>query len=340
MRTRSRAQASEPHRRTITFQSSFAQAKLACVNDGSERTDTSAPTEEPASATPHKRVIPLSTLEDGIRNLQGVADELRRLSAQSALSSRVAAEAVQQTFLHHVLEIFGPDSFQYQHLLQFPLLKPSDWMFWADVLEGIGLAHENERRMDDAYQSALHRAITTVGQMRRSLEKRRQGLVASVSVAAEQQLSVARRLERIFDSFHRVAVMLRTRRSPRAAVTIADEHDVQYVLHALLLGDFADVRPEEHTPSHAGGSARADFLLKNERAVIETKMMRSSLNDRELGDELLADIGRYRKHPDFDAFYCFIYDPEHRLANPTALKADLEQGDPDFVRVFVRPPRQ
>src|SRR5262249_20623618 len=90
-------------------------------------------------------------------------------------------------------------------------------------------------------------------------------------VNADTQSALVRSLQ-VADSFHRVALRLRTRRGQRPPVTIADEYDVQYVLGGLLASSFDDVRPEEWTPSYAGGASRVDFLLKNEAIAIETKM--------------------------------------------------------------------
>ncbi|HMB89230.1 MAG TPA: hypothetical protein VKP65_00190 [Rhodothermales bacterium] len=77
------------------------------------------------------------------------------------------------------------------------------------------------------------------------------------------------RLEMLFSNFHRVARHLLSRHSNRPTIEITDEYDVQDLLRALLCLDFADIRSEEWTPSYAGGSARTDFLLKPEKAVIE-----------------------------------------------------------------------
>jgi len=76
-------------------------------------------------------------------------------------------------------------------------------------------------------------------------------------------------LKRVFSRFHRVARQLRSRYNNRETIEVNDEYDVQDLLHALLRLYFDDVRAEEWTPSYAGKSARMDFLLKNEKVVIE-----------------------------------------------------------------------
>ena len=77
--------------------------------------------------------------------------------------------------------------------------------------------------------------------------------------------------------FHRIALQLKHRHANRKTIEIADEYDVQDLLHAVLCIDFDDIRPEEWTPSYAGKSARVDFLLKEQKIVIEVKKTRDSL---------------------------------------------------------------
>jgi hypothetical protein len=107
---------------------------------------------------------------------------------------------------------------------------------------------------------------------------------------------------------------------------------------ALLETRFDDVRPEEWGPSYAGGSSRVDFLLKNESVLVETKMTRSGLTDRKLGEELIIDIAHYKQRGDCKALVCFVYDPDQRLTNPRGIESDLSKPTDGFdVRVLVRP---
>lgn len=144
-------------------------------------------------------------------------------------------------------------------------------------------------------------------------------------------------LENLFNRFHKVARQLRTRYSNRDTLDISDEYDVQDLLHALLLINFDDVRAEEWTPSYAGGSARMDFLLKNEKTVIEVKKSRKSMTEKSLGEELIIDIEKYKNHQDCEKLYCFVYDPEGLLGNPVGIKNDLEKAHQDFLKVYIKP---
>ena len=99
---------------------------------------------------------------------------------------------------------------------------------------------------------------------------------------------------------------------------------------------FDDIRPEEWTPSYAGGSSRMDFLLKPEKIVVEVKKTRPKLGAKEVGEQLATDILRYRSHPACRTLICFVYDPEERIANPRGLEQDLNQLIGELqVRVFV-----
>jgi len=120
-------------------------------------------------------------------------------------------------------------------------------------------------------------------------------------------------------------------------VKIENEYDVQSVLKALLQIFFEDVRDEEQTPSYAGTSSRVDFLLKQEKIVIEVKMTRESLTTKELTKQLIIDKESYKSHQDCDLLVCFVYDPEHRISNPAALKELNQEGQRPIVEVIVRP---
>jgi hypothetical protein len=145
-------------------------------------------------------------------------------------------------------------------------------------------------------------------------------------------------LRNICDRFHLVARQIRERHNDRDTIDIQDEYDVQDLFHSLLHLHFEDIRPEEWVPSNAGKSTRVDFLLKQERIVIELKKTRKGLSAKEVGSQLIEDIHRYNSHPECDALICFVYDPEGRIANPRGLEADLNKHTDDLViNVFIRP---
>lgn len=143
-------------------------------------------------------------------------------------------------------------------------------------------------------------------------------------------------LERICLKFHAVARQLRSRHAARSTLEVDDEYDVQDLLHALLRIHFDDIRPEESSPSYAGSGSRLDFLLKDEKIVVEVKKARKGLTDKRLGEELIIDIAKYEHHPDCQLLFCFVYDPEGLIGNPVGLERDLEAHSGNLnVRVIV-----
>jgi len=154
------------------------------------------------------------------------------------------------------------------------------------------------------------------------------------------KLSTSEIIENIFFKFHRIAIQLKKRYNKRSTLKIRDEYDVQDLLHSLLSVNFEDIRPEEYTPSYAGGSSRIDFLLKKEKLVIEVKKTRNNMTDTSLGNDLIIDRDHYRKHPDCKTLFCFIYDPDNFLKNPEGIKNDLNETLNGFeTKVYIVPKR-
>jgi hypothetical protein len=153
--------------------------------------------------------------------------------------------------------------------------------------------------------------------------------------AAEERLALLLR------RFHGIASQLKERPQKRPPLVMGDEYDVQYLLRALLLAEFGDVRDEEYTPSYAGANARVDFLLATHAIAVEVKRTRDGLRDREIGQELLVDIKRYAAHPNVRSLVCFIYDPDALLKNVHGLAGDLEMSStPELrIRVIIAPAR-
>lgn len=147
------------------------------------------------------------------------------------------------------------------------------------------------------------------------------------------------RLQKLVERLPAVARQLQQRRNesgkPRATLVISDEYDVQDLLHAVLRIEFDDIRAEEWSPSYAGASKRTDFLLWQEEIVIEVKKTRATLLQPLIADQLTVDVANYRNHPRAKHLMCIVWDTEHLLKNPAALKGDLEGANTGFVTVVV-----
>ncbi len=167
------------------------------------------------------------------------------------------------------------------------------------------------------------------------LNKLASKLGVAVSENQKIQNSSLDQIVHLCNNFPSVVRQLKSRPRDREPLEINDEYDVQYLFHALLKIFFDDVRPEEWAPSYAGQSAKMDFLLKDEKIVIETKMTREKLSDGKIGDELLVDIDRYKEHQDCETLVCFIYNPQNKIKNPPSFISDFEDMSSDKLNVKV-----
>jgi REase_DpnII-MboI len=159
-----------------------------------------------------------------------------------------------------------------------------------------------------------------------ALESERSGLGETAAHVVE---AACRRLPLAIRSMQR-------RYADRTPIVITDEYDVQDLLRTILVVMFEDVRPEEWTPSYAGGSSRMDFLLKREQLVIETKVTRSGHDARSIRDELAVDLLRYQAHPDCKILVCLVYDPNGLIDNPRGFEQDVTGPQGNItVRVAV-----
>ena len=145
-------------------------------------------------------------------------------------------------------------------------------------------------------------------------------------------------LTQILSRFHKFVCQLRNRYDKRTPIEVKDEYDVQYLLHAILKLHFDDVRSEENLPSYAGSSSRVDFALKKEKILIEVKMTRENLKDKELVKQLVIDKAHYKTNTDYNTLVCFIYDPKGLIDNRCAIEEDLSESNKDLnVNIVIAP---
>lgn len=225
--------------------------------------------------------------------------------------------------------IFGPEHDYYRRFVNLSFWEMR-FIMGKQVWTG-----EDQRTFEEDLEKAeaiLNDALEEIGIQyeTESLQEKPQEYLGPIEV-----------IENILKRFHIVVNQLQQRHQNRGTLQITDEYDVQDLLHALLKIYFYDIRSEEWTPSYAGGSSRMDFLLKKEKIVIEVKKTREGLKDKEIGNQLLEDIGRYRVHPDCNWLICFVYDPEMLLKNPNGLERDLSGSVNDKnVKLIIFPKGQ
>ena len=156
-----------------------------------------------------------------------------------------------------------------------------------------------------------------------------------MEIRSDDPLQVVRR---ICSRFHLVTRQLRARRDDRPSLEVEDEYDVQDLMHALLRLEFDEVQPEEWRPSYATGKTQTSYLLHREKAVIVVKKTKAGVTSRDLSEQVKVDSATYSSRTDYQTLFCFIYDPEGRIANPRSLEAELTMvSDGYTVEVIIAP---
>ena len=200
----------------------------------------------------------------------------------------------------------------------------------------VGVSRRYFSEKVDDFRSDMQASITRLKAIERKIDLL--PLKAPFVPASEPKYDALNLVERLCKRFPLVAKQLSRRRSGHPGLGIENEYDVQYLLHAILMLFFEDIRPEEWTPSYAGGASRMDFLLKDESIVLETKMGSPNLGSKEIGDQLILDIAKYSQHPSCKTLVCMVYDPGNHVKNPRGLENDLSKNQSGLaVKVFVTP---
>lgn len=147
-------------------------------------------------------------------------------------------------------------------------------------------------------------------------------------------------LEQIARNFPIAVRQLKNRRDGKASFDIADEYDVQDIFKCFLYLFFDEVKKEDSVPDFAGSNSRIDFILPKEQIGIEIKKTRKGLDSNKIGEELIIDKARYKKHPDCKFLFCFVYDNEYQIKSAISLENELsDESNSDFgmrVRIFPK----
>ncbi len=188
---------------------------------------------------------------------------------------------------------------------------------------------ESEPEIHDIAEAAV-----IISSLRQATQARLKSAIADTWLRPRSAQDATLLVESLCRRFPLFAKQLQKRHDRRKTIQIQDEYDVQDLMHALLQLHFEDVRPEETTPSHAGSSARMDFLLMPEEVVVEVKMTRKNLRQREIASQLAEDKERYKSHSHCRTLICFVYDPDGHCDKPKALEKDLSETT-ERMRIVV-----
>lgn len=121
---------------------------------------------------------------------------------------------------------------------------------------------------------------------------------------------------------------------------IEDEYDVQDILYVILKSIFANLRDEDPIPKVGGKSTKIDLILREEKILIEVKMMKAKdSNETHFIEQLKVDFESYHECKWLNKLFCFVYDPYKKtrdISNFNDLNGERTKGEHNFnVEVIV-----
>jgi hypothetical protein len=147
-------------------------------------------------------------------------------------------------------------------------------------------------------------------------------------------------LEALLRRLPRVVYQLRSRHGNRPPFRVADMHDLEDLLRALLPLQFDDVRPLSRTPSYSA-ETRTDFLLVSPSGgrtlAVTPKWAGDGLTAAALTAQWDEDVRYHEAQRDCGLLIGFVYDPEGRLPDPDTLETawSRPQGDVELRGVVA-----
>lgn len=139
------------------------------------------------------------------------------------------------------------------------------------------------------------------------------------------------------ENFHEYIKALRKRTPHQKAgikkevyegIDIVNEYDLQHIMYAYLKPVFLEIRDEVPEDSGYAG-IRLDFKI-DENIVLETKCTRASMSEKELIEQIAADISLY-KHKNI---IIYVYDKAGIVKNIHSFKKNFSSLD-GVKKVFV-----
>jgi len=282
------------------------------------------------SKQPESKELSPTDLQQAIVKVDRRIAELESFDVETITERHDAkAIALQQKIDDTIGNIFGYGTVEYR---QYKI-----WPF--DTLPYVTGRTYPLLEVKSVIQKGIDNALIKLKSLRETLQEKLQDSTDSgIDENATYSPDTFSIIENLCERFHLIVRQIKNRHDNRSTLVVEDEYDVQDLLHVLLKLHFEDIRPEEWTPSYAGGHARMDFLLKQEQIVIEVKKTRKALGAKEVGEQLIIDITKYKEHPDCKTLFCFVYDPKDRIANPRGIENDLNRDDGRLpVRVLITP---
>ena len=130
------------------------------------------------------------------------------------------------------------------------------------------------------------------------------------------------------------------RRQNHPDFKIEDEYDVQDVLYVVLKSIFSNLREEDPIPKVGAKSTKIDLILREEKILIEVKMIKAKdSNETHFIEQLKVDFESYHECKWLRKLFCFVYDPYKKtrdISNFNDLNGERTKGGHNFdVEVIV-----
>jgi hypothetical protein len=223
------------------------------------------------------------------------------------------------------------------HLLESLFTRHQYADEYSGSVKRLHFLHELDPSLE-TLKSRLAVSVTSQITQLQSIIDRLELIEESAGPRSERPPDKASLLVMLAERFHLVARQMQKRHVGRSTLEVKDEYDAQDLFDALLKIFYDDIRPEEWTPTYAGKAGKIDFVLPVEYTAVELKITREGRAEKQIGDELLIDIGRYKSRPDVRALYCIVYDPDGHISNARGFESDLSRiHDNCVVRVMIVP---
>lgn len=138
----------------------------------------------------------------------------------------------------------------------------------------------------------------------------------------------------ILSNFSNAITKITSRREKHENYKINDEYDVQDILYVILKSIFPTLIEEDPIPRVGSQSTKIDLLLREEKILIEVKMIKEKdTNENKFIKELKEDFESYHACQWLEKLICFIYDPYKKTKdnqNFTMLNGHREKQNHEY----------
>lgn len=137
-----------------------------------------------------------------------------------------------------------------------------------------------------------------------------------------------------------VKKIIGNRRKGHPEFEINDEYDVQDILYVIIKSIFPNMRDEDSIPKVGGKSTKIDLILRDEKILVEVKMIKEKdANETHFIEQLKVDFESYHKCVWLEKLFCFVYDPFKKtrdISNFNDLNGKRTKGEHNYnVEVIV-----